>query len=39
EGQSTFTRLNSNSLDVWLEDYSLGELWTKGVLLGGPVHE
>lgn len=39
EGQSTFTRLNSNSLDVWLEDYSLGELWTKDVLLGGPVHE
>ena len=39
EGQSTFTRLNPDSLDVWLEDYSLGELWTKNVLSGGPVHE
>ncbi|MBI9094512.1 MAG: AAA family ATPase [Sphaerochaeta sp.] len=39
EGQSTFTRLNSNSLDVWLEDYSLGELWTKNILSGGPIHE
>ncbi len=39
EGQSTFTRLNSDSLDVWLEDYSLGELWTKNILSGGPIHE
>ncbi len=39
EGQSTFTRLNTDSLDVWLEDYSLGELWTKNILSGGPIHE
>lgn len=34
EGQSTFFRLDPGSLDVWLEDYSLGELWTKNVLSG-----
>ncbi len=39
EGQSTFTRLNTDSLDVWLQDYSLGELWTKNILSGGPIHE
>jgi predicted ATPase len=38
-GQSTFNRLDSNSLSHWLEDYSLGELWTKNVLSGGPMHE
>ncbi len=39
EGQSTFTRLSYSSVDVWLEEYSLGELWTKNILSGGPVHE
>ena len=38
-GQSTFTRLSSDSLNRWLEDYSLGELWTKNLLSGGPMHE
>ncbi|MDX8404708.1 MAG: AAA family ATPase [Mariprofundus sp.] len=38
-GQSTFERLNANDFAVWLEDYSVGELWTKNVIAGGPVYE
>jgi len=38
-GASTFERLNENDFNVWLEDYSVGELWTKNVIAGGPVHE
>ena len=29
EGGSTFLRLEAESLDTWLEDYSLGEVWGK----------
>ncbi len=36
-GESQFRRLASNSLTNWLEEYSLGELWQKNVLGGGPV--
>jgi predicted ATPase len=36
---STFERLNENDFNVWLEDYSVGELWTKNVIVGGPSHE
>ena len=35
-GASTFKRLEADSLDEWLNDYSLGELWTKNVLGGRP---
>jgi len=38
-GASTFRRLESKELSHWLEDYSLGELWRKNVVAGGPVHE
>jgi predicted ATPase len=38
-GASIFERLEKASLDSWLEDYSLGELWRKNVVVGGPVHE
>lgn len=34
--QSTFRRLEKDSLDDWLTDYSLGELWEKNVLGGRP---
>ena len=34
---STFQRLDAKQLEGWLEDYSLGELWQKNVLGGGPV--
>ncbi|MEJ2701889.1 MAG: AAA family ATPase [Sedimentisphaerales bacterium] len=38
-GASTFKRLNAKELAHWLEDYSLGELWRKNIVAGGPVHE
>jgi predicted ATPase len=37
DGQSTFRRLDATQLNVWLADYSLGELWQKN-LLGGRPH-
>ncbi len=36
EGQSIFERLKSENLKDWLEDYSLGDLWTKSVIGGQP---
>jgi predicted ATPase len=38
-GASTFERLNKEELSHWLKDYSLGELWRKNIVDGGPVHE
>ncbi|RJP30633.1 MAG: recombinase RecF [Candidatus Omnitrophota bacterium] len=38
-GASTFQRLNRDELSTWLEDYSLGDLWRKNIVAGGPVHE
>lgn len=35
-GESTFKRLEQDSLHEWLEDYSLGELWKKNLLGGRP---
>ena len=37
EGQTTFTRLDANALEAWLEDYSLGQLWEKNELGGRPA--
>lgn len=34
--QSVFKRQNEESLSVWREEYSLGELWSKNVLGGTP---
>jgi predicted ATPase len=39
DGASTFQRLQEKDFDIWLEGYSLGELWSKNVISGGPVHE
>lgn len=39
DGASTFKRLNEADFNVWLEEYSVGELWTKNVISGGPVYE
>ena len=36
-GQTTFRRLNSDDLKVWLEDYSLGQLWEKNEIGGRPA--
>ncbi|MEJ2701770.1 MAG: AAA family ATPase [Sedimentisphaerales bacterium] len=38
-GESIFKRLNKADLKVWLDDYSLGELWQKNVLGGRPSRE
>lgn len=35
-GASTFERLDTEALKVWLEEYSLGELWLKNVLGARP---
>lgn len=34
--QSTFKRLEAKDLQVWLEDYSLGEIWNKNLIGGRP---
>lgn len=39
EGVSTFERLSEENLRAWLEEYSVGELWRKNVISGGPVYE
>ncbi len=38
-GASSFNRLNEKDFSAWLEEYSVGELWTKNVIAGGPVYE
>ncbi|MBM4027099.1 MAG: recombinase RecF [Planctomycetes bacterium] len=38
-GASGFERLDAKHLAIWLKDYSLGDLWRKNVLPGGPAHE
>lgn len=39
KGASVMKRLDTNAFDSWLNDYSVGELWTKNVIEGGPVNE
>ncbi len=39
DGRSTFDRLDSQALAGWMEDYSVGELWQKNVVQGGPTRE
>lgn len=39
KGASVFKRLIKSELSSWLEDYSLGDLWRKNIVTGGPVHE
>jgi len=34
--ESEFTRPDPTKLDAWLDDYSLGEVWEKNVIGGGP---
>lgn len=36
---STFNRLKKKDFTEWLENYSIGELWSKNVIAGGPVYE
>lgn len=39
KGRSTFERLEEEDLANWLEDYSVGELWQKNIVRGGPTSE
>lgn len=34
--ESQFTRLDSAKLEAWLDEYTLGEVWEKNVIGGGP---
>ena len=36
KGDSIFTRLDSEKLSEWLDEYSLGELWKKNIIGGRP---
>jgi predicted ATPase len=37
QGATAFRRLDPEQLKDWLEDYSVGELWQKNVIGGGPL--
>ena len=39
DGATTFTRLESDKLRDWLNDYSLGQLWEKNEVGGRPASE
>ncbi len=39
EGASTFERLKKEDYEAWLEDYSVGELWSKNVISGGITND
>lgn len=36
DNQSSFNRLDEKNLQQWLNDYSLGDLWTKSIIKGQP---
>ena len=38
-GASSFRRLQSTELSEWLDEYTLGDLWRKNIILGGPTYE
>jgi len=35
-GSSTFKRVDSETLKDWLEDYAMGDIWTKNIIGGRP---
>ena len=35
EGETQMGRLNSEELNHWLEDYTLGDLWKQNIVKGG----
>ncbi|OHB76462.1 MAG: hypothetical protein A2Z25_08030 [Planctomycetes bacterium RBG_16_55_9] len=39
KGESIFRRLNRTDLNVWLDEYSLGDLWQRNVFGGRPSYE
>jgi predicted ATPase len=38
-GESIFSRPDTEKLKIWLDDYSLGEIWCKNIIGGRPTHE
>lgn len=34
-GATVFSRLDANKLKIWLDDYSLGDLWARDIIQGG----
>ncbi|PID27118.1 MAG: recombinase RecF [Candidatus Cloacimonadota bacterium] len=38
-GASIFKRLEEKDFKIWLESYSIGELWSKDIISGSPVYE
>ena len=38
-GASRFERLDAKGLSDWLDEYTIGELWQKNVVQGGPRHD
>lgn len=34
--QTVFTRQNSQSLESWLQEYTLGEIWERNLIGGAP---
>jgi hypothetical protein len=37
DNQSVFRPLDKELLSNWIEDYSIGELWTKSIIKGQPL--
>ncbi len=38
-GATLFERLDEDNLKLWLDEYSLGDLWVKDIIKGGVSHE
>lgn len=38
-GTSEFNRLKEEDLKIWLEDYSLGDLWQRSIITGGQPNQ
>ncbi len=36
EGASTFRRCDPDALAMWLEEYSLGDIWNRNIMGGRP---
>nr|HEC1714183.1 chromosome segregation protein SMC [Campylobacter jejuni] len=34
--ESTFTRMDNEKLEAWLEEYTLGEIWASNLIGGRP---
>ena len=39
DGATIFERLKEEDYNVWLEDYSVGKLWTHDIIHGGTIYE